>query len=64
MSDRQVLTVDELSALTGLPGRTIRGRLQAHGTIFGVAPIPDTGKRILLSRVLIEQALHGERAAS
>ena len=56
-ADRQVLTVDDLSTLTGMPGRTIRQRLSEHGTIFGVAPIPDTGKRKLFSRALVERAL-------
>ncbi len=63
-ADRQVLTVDDLTLLSGMPGQTIRGRVRKHGTIFGVAPIPDTGARLLFSRALIERALSGERVSA
>ena len=62
--ERQVLTADEVSQASGLSPRTIRDRVQKNGHVLGVAPIPDTGRRVLFSRALIERALRGEARAS
>lgn len=62
MSDivRQVLTADEVATMAGLSPRTVRDRVQRNGHVLGVAPVPDTGRRVLFSRVLVERALYGE----
>lgn len=57
---RQVLTADEVAELTSLSPRTIRRLVKNQGHVLGVRPVPDTGRRVLFSRVLIERALHGE----
>ncbi len=62
--EHQVLTADEVSQLARLSPRTIRARVQKNGTVLGVAPLPDTGRRVLFSRILIERALRGESVAS
>ncbi len=54
---RQVLTADEVATMAGLSPRTVRNRVQKNGHVLGVAPVPDTGRRVLFSRVLIERAL-------
>lgn len=58
---RQVLTPADIAAMTPLSERTIQRRISEHGHIFGVAPIPDCGRRRLFSAVLINRALHGEQ---
>ena len=60
---RQVLNAEDLEVVTGIPARTIRRRTSDQGHFLGVRPIPDTGKRVLFSRVLIERALHGDQGA-
>lgn len=54
---RQVLTADEVAAMSGLSRRTITARVAKNGHVLGVAPVPDTGRRVVFSRVLIERAL-------
>lgn len=61
--ERQLLTVDDLATMTGVAGRTIRQRIADHGTIFGVAPVPDC-PRLLFSRRQVERALHAEAVSA
>jgi len=61
---RQVLTADEVAAMAGISPRTVRHRVQTNGHVLGVAPVPDTGRRVVFSRVLIERALLGGQDGS
>ncbi len=54
---RQVLTADEVAAMAGLSPRTVRDRVQKNGHVLGVPPVPDTGRRVVFSAVLIRRAL-------
>lgn len=64
MTGRQVLTAEEVAEVSGLAPRTVYDRVKKNGHVLGVRPVPDTGRRVLFSRVLIERALHGEAVAS
>lgn len=55
--ERQVLTADEVATMAGLSPRTVRNQVQKNGHVLGVAPVPDTGRRVVFSRVLVERAL-------
>ena len=57
---RQVLDAAEVAALIGMGRSTVLNRVKQHGHVLGVRPIPDVGRRVLFSRVLVERALHGE----
>lgn len=61
---RQVLNAEEVGTLAGLAGRTVLNRVKQHGHVLGVRPVPDTGRRVVFSRVLIERAILGESVAS
>jgi hypothetical protein len=56
-AERQVLTVDEVAVMSGLSPRTVRDRVAKNGHVLGVAPVPDTGRRVLFSAVLVRRAL-------
>ena len=54
---RQIVTADEVAVMSGLGRSTILARVKEHGHVLGVAPVPDTGRRVVFSKVLIERAL-------
>jgi hypothetical protein len=54
---RQILNSDEVGKMAGLSGRGVRNLVAKNGHVLGVAPVPDTGRRVVFSRVLIERAL-------
>lgn len=54
---RQVLTAEEVAVMAGMGRSTVLGHVKEHGHILGVAPVPDTGRRVVFSRVLVERAL-------
>jgi hypothetical protein len=54
---RQVLTADEVAVMSGLGRSTVLAHVKRHGHVLGVAPVPDTGRRVLFSAVLVRRAL-------
>lgn len=52
-----VLTADELGEIIGQTGRAIRQRAARNGHVLGVAPVPDTGRRVVFPKAAIERAL-------
>lgn len=54
---RQIVTTEEVAVMCGLSVRTVRDRVAKNGHVLGVKPVPDTGRRVVFSKVLIERAL-------
>lgn len=63
-TQRLVLTADEVGALTGFTGAGVRKRARTTGHFLGVAPLPDTGKRVIFPRAAIERALRGAESVA
>lgn len=66
MSDlkRHVYTAVEVAEVSGLAPSTIYQRVKLNGHVLGVKPLPDTGRRVLFSAVLIDRALSCDTEAT